>query len=115
MKASGEAMGAFVLAFTVKEEKDRYLDMCFAWFTRLRIDLEFCVESNIIKFKHRKPPKDKDGKVIPFANENDAVSAQKVELFRLIADIDDEICKWRAYLSKGKTLHAKKFSAGQSD
>ena len=107
MQASGEALGAFVIAFTVKEEKEKYMDLCVAWFTRLRVDLEFCVQENIIKFKKRAPKTDKDGNPIPWDDPRDAVSSQKVEMFALVAKIDDDMCKWRSAALRGKTLREK--------
>lgn len=106
MEASGEAMGNFVLAFLVTDDKKMYMDRCIGWFTRLRVDLEFCIEENIIQFPHRKPEKDKNGKEVPFADPRDAVNSQKIEIFRLVAKIDGDMCKWRTSLAKGKTLYA---------
>lgn len=107
MSACGKAIASFVLAWTVSSRRMEYIEECMGHFAVLRADLEFCVEENIIKFRHRKPPKDKDGKVIPFADVRDAVSTQKVELFCLVARIDEDMCKWRASLAKGKTMHAE--------
>ena len=100
MEASGRALGEFVLAFLVKEGKITHLENCIAWFTRLRVDLEFCAKQNIVKFKKRKP---KEGEP-PFTDKRDEVSSQEIELFALVATIDGDICKWRASLAKGKTL-----------
>ena len=101
MESCGQALGEFVLAFLVREDKVQHLEACIAWFTRLRVDLEFCVRQNIIHFKKREP---KPGEP-PFTDPRDAVSAQKIELFRLVAAIDEDICKWRARLAKGKISH----------
>lgn len=87
--ASGEALGNYILAFMNKENKLSYMDKCISWFTRLRVDLDFCVRENIIKFKKK---------------QNNDVSSQKIELFAIIGKIDSDICKWRASLAKGKTL-----------
>lgn len=104
MRSSSEAIGLFVLAFTVKDKKLEYLDQSFGWFVRLRVDMEFCVKENIIHFKERKPKKDKDGQPIPWADPRDAVSGQKLEMFELVAKIDKDICKWREHLAKGKSV-----------
>ena len=104
MNACGEALGAFVVAFASQEDKLRYMNLCVGWFTRLRVDLEFCVQENIIKFAKRRPQKDGNGNEIPFDDPRDQVSPRKIELFELVATIDSDMCKWRASLSKGKTL-----------
>lgn len=115
MNASGEALGCFVLAFLLKEDKAKYMDACIAWFTRLRVDLEFCVQENIIHFAKRKPKgeiatgsqqtgQEPQGEPAAAVDPRDAVSTQKVELFRLVAKIDGDMCKWRASLAKGKTV-----------
>lgn len=109
MEASGQSIGEFVLAFLINGEKKlEHLECSIAWFTRLRIDLEFCVSENIIKFKKREEKLDSNGNPIPFENPEDKVSTQKVELFRLVAKIDEDICKWRSALAKGKTVREEK-------
>lgn len=102
LEASGEALGCFILAFMLKKDKLAYMDKCIAWFTRLRVDLDFCVRENVIKFKKKKPGKDSTGQPVPFENEEDEVSPQKVELFDIIKKIDGDICRWRASLAKGR-------------
>lgn len=104
MQSSGEALGEFVLAFLVKEDKLKHMEASIAWFTRLRVDLEFCVQQNIVKFRKRKPKIDKNGNPVPWEDPRDAVSPQKVEMFGLVAKIDSDICRWRASAQKGKTL-----------
>lgn len=104
LEASGEALGNFILAFMVKEDKVKYMDKCIGWFTRLRIDLDFCVRENIIKFKKRTHMKDKDGNVVPCETPEDKVNSQKIELFVLIGKIDNDMCKWRQSIAKGKAL-----------
>lgn len=109
MEASGQSLGEFVLAFLLNGEgKLEHLECSIAWFTRLRVDLEFCISENIIKFKKREEKLDASGNPIPFENPEDKVSTQKVELFRLVAKIDEDICKWRSALAKGKTIHEEK-------
>lgn len=104
MQECGKSLAAFILAFDVPEKRIVYLEECMGYFSVLRADLEFCVEENIIKFKRKNPPKDKDGNEIPFSDPRDAVNSQKVELFRLVAKIDGDMCRWRASLAKGKTI-----------
>ena len=98
MMYSGKALAAFVLAFKTKnnaEDKLRYCDECIGAFAVLRIDLENCMENNIIHYPKR------DGET-----PEDRVSSEKVELFRLVATIDSDMCKWSASLTKGKTICA---------
>lgn len=98
MNASGEALGAYVVAFETIETKQHYMDLCIGYFARLRADLEFCVQQNIIKFPKRTPKPDEDPN-----DPYNKVSSRKVELFALIAKIDKEIRSYRAS-TKGKTL-----------
>ena len=99
MEYSGKAIAAFVLAFKTKndaETKLRYSDECMAAFTVLRIDLENCMEINVIQY----PKRDEETK-------EDKVNSEKVELFRLVAKIDSDMCKWSNSLTKGKTICAE--------
>lgn len=68
-----------------------YLDEAIGWFAVLRNDLQFCVENNIF---HLPTSKGRD------------MNAVKLELFKIVAKIDDELCKWKAYLAKGKSIVA---------
>lgn len=97
MEASGNTLKYFTLAFTVKEKRVEYLDEAMGYYAVLRNDLEFCVEENII---HYSKPKKAEGSEMTYVN------SQKVELFKLIAKIDGDMCKWRACLAKGKTVIA---------
>lgn len=94
LEASGEALGNYILAFMATEDKMVYMNKCIAWFTRLRVDLDFCVRENVIKFKRRKSALD---------GETEEVSPRKVELFDVISKIDGDICRWRASLAKGRS------------
>ena len=99
MEYSGKALAAFVLAFKARidtTEKLRYRDECIGAFSVLRIDLENCMENNIIQFPKR------EGET-----PEDRVSAEKIELFRLVATIDNDMCKWSESLTKGKTICAE--------
>ena len=97
LEASGEALGNYILAFMLQEDKMAYMDKCIAWFTRLRVDLDFCVRENIIKFKRRES--------VPGATGDwtESVSSRKIELFDVIGKIDGDICRWRASLAKGRS------------
>ena len=104
MATAGRCIALFVLAFTVKEKCVEYLEECIGHFAVLRTDLDFCVRENIIKWKKRAEKLDGDGNPVPWNDERDRVSAQKVETFNLVAKIDGDMCKWRASLAKGKTV-----------
>lgn len=103
MQEVGKALSCFVLAFTVKEKRVSYLEECIGHFTVLRLDLEFCIHEHIIQFKKRKV--DKNGRPIPLENKEDMVSTEEIEIFRLVAKIDSDMCRWRASLLKGKTMY----------
>ena len=99
MEYSGKALAAFVVAFKTnldREAKARYCDECIGAFAVLRIDLENCVENNIIQYPKR------EGET-----KEDRVNSEKVELFRLVATIDSDMCKWSGSLTKGKTICAE--------
>lgn len=98
MQASAETMKNYVLAFTIKEEKLEYINRAIGWYSVLRTDLDFCVEENLIHYAKRKP------KVGEAMTAEDYVSSKKVELFEIVARIDDEMLKYRASLAKGKTI-----------
>lgn len=103
MEASGKTLACFTLAFDVKSKRLEYLEECMGWYAVLRTDIDFCIDQNIIHYERKKPQRDKDGKEIPMADD-ERVSAQKVELYKLIARIDNDISKWRASLVKGKVV-----------
>ena len=98
IKEPGAAMRNYILAFTIKEEKLKYLDLAIGWYAVLRNDLDFCVEENLIHYAKRKP---KAGEMI---TPESYVSSKKVELFMIVAKIDSELLKYRASLAKGKTI-----------
>lgn len=104
MQHCGRSLAAFVLAFTVKEKRVEYLEECIGHFAVLRADLEFCAEQNVIKYPKRRERLDKDGKPISWDNPADAISSQKIELFKVVGTIDGDMCRWRQGLSKGKTV-----------
>lgn len=102
MKHCGNAIAAFVLAYTVKEKRIPYLEECIGHFAVLRSDLEFCAEENIVKYPKRRNKLDKDNKPIPRPDEEDNVNSQKVELFHLVGKIDSDMCRWQASLAKAR-------------
>ena len=103
MEASGRTLACFTLAFDVKHKRLEYLEECMGWYAVLRTDIDFCVEQNIIHYARKKPMRDKDGNEIPMTDE-ERVNSQKIELYKLIAQIDNDISKWRASLTKGKVV-----------
>lgn len=96
MKYNSECLKLFTMAFLTKEKRIDRLEECIGWFAVLRKDIEFCVRQNIIKYKKRMMD---DG--LP---ESEYVNTKKIELFKVVAKIDDDMCKWRGSLTKGKTL-----------
>lgn len=98
MKYSAESISNFILAFTVGDKKLEYLELSLGYFAVLRDDLSFCIEQNIIQYRRRKKNDGDEDKT-----DEDFVNGRKVELFRLVAQIDNDICKWRASLAKGKS------------
>lgn len=99
MKYSAETISNFILAFTVGDKKLEYLELSLGYFAVLRDDLLFCIEQNIIQYRRRKKNDGDEDKT-----DEDFVNGRKVELFRLVAQIDNDICKWRASLAKGKSV-----------
>lgn len=104
MESVGKSISSFVLAFTVNERRISYLEESVGHFAVLRTDLDFCIRENIIKWKRRSEKLDTNGNPIPWEDPRDGVSTQKVEMFRLVAKIDSDMCRWRASLAKGKTV-----------
>ena len=96
MKYNSECLKLFTMAFLTKEKRIERLEECIGWFAVLRKDIEFCVLQNIIKYKKRMMD---DG--LP---ESEYVNTKKIELFKVVAKIDDDMYKWRGSLTKGKTL-----------
>ena len=99
MQSSGKALSAFILAFTAKEKRIEYLEESMGHFYVLKTDVEFCIKQHIIHYKK----KDGNGEI---REENPAAyeSSKKIELLKLIAKIDSDMCRWRASLAKSKTV-----------
>jgi len=89
MHACADTIKWYVKAYTARSDKKvEYLAEAIGAFNILRIDLEFCIDHNMIHYKKK---------------EGD-VNTQKVELFKIVARVDNELCKWEASLAKGKTI-----------
>lgn len=104
MQSCGNALRYFVLAFTIKDKKAEYLELSMGWFAVLRMDIEFCLDQNIIHYKKRNQGMTKEEIEKSGATDEDFISTQKIELCKIIARIDDDMCKWRVSLNKGKTI-----------
>lgn len=106
MQRLGDVISEFVIAFTVTEDKWRHLDLAIGYFGVVRCDLEFCMEANMFHFPKRKAvEKDENGNII---DERDTVNARKIEILQYVAKIDNEMCKWRASIAKGKSVYDNK-------
>ena len=91
MHACADTIKWYVKAYTARSEKKvEYLAEAIGAFAILRIDLEFCIDKNMIHY-HKK---------------GDEVNSQKVELFKIVARIDNELCKWESSIAKGKIIAA---------
>lgn len=99
MQSSGKALSAFILAFTVKQKRMEYLEDAMGHFFVLKADVEFCIKQNIIHYKKKGIPMDEYAD-----NPSSYESSKKIELLKMIAQIDSDMCKWRGSLAKGKTL-----------
>lgn len=84
MQSCGDAIKYFTMAYTNKTKKSEYLDVAIGSFAVLRTDIEMCMDCNLIHYR-------KD-------------SNDKVEILKIVAKIDDEMCRWQASLTKGKTV-----------
>lgn len=99
MEWSGKAIASFLLAFTVEHKRKEYLEECIGYFAILKTDIDFCISENIIHFRRRKITDDQ--------TEAEYASSKKIEILKLIAQIDNDVCKWRASLAKSKPLCVK--------
>lgn len=100
VKASGECLEEFILAFTFKEEKVAHMDKCIGKFGVLRTDLEFAIKEGILKLPKAKRTS---------ANETDAelINNRKIELLRLLGKIDEECIKYRGSLARVRSTTDK--------
>ena len=102
MEACGEVLTDFILSFEVKEDKEYYIRNMYGNWMVLKTDLEFCMEQNLVHYKKRKPKTKEEAETW---TAEDSVSTAKVELFKLIAKIDEDMGKWMGS-RKGKTIIA---------
>lgn len=105
IEAMNETFKHFVLAFEFKEERMHHMHGMIAWFAVLRDTLDFVSGEGLLHFHKRtpKPKKDKDGKETP-RNPVEEIPTAKMELFKLIAQVDADITKWVASQRKGSTM-----------
>jgi len=96
LKACGDFITDFVFAYDFKEERDYYIRKMCADFEILKIDLRIIAEDNVLKCPDP-------------ANALMSPDGFKIQIFELIARIDDGILKWRKSIEKekGKTDAAK--------
>lgn len=108
MQMCGECIKYFTIAFLQhNERKLEYLDLCIGCYAVLRADMDFVIEENIIHFPHNKPQQtNAQNKAKANVLPEELVSRQKILLFELVGKIDNDMLKWRASLTKGKTVCA---------
>lgn len=70
----------FILAFTVQGKRESYLEESLGNFAVLRVDLDFCIKKNIIHYNDK----------------------QRLEIIELVAQIDEDICKWEKSIARKK-------------
>lgn len=97
MESCREALHNFILSFEIREEREIYIRKMYGHWICLKEDLELCIIENIIHFKKNKSKKE--------LTLEESVSTAKIELFKLIADIDEDMGKWFGS-HKGKTIIA---------
>lgn len=109
MQSLRASMGWFVRAFEVtdKEKRVEYMSECIGEFANVRMDIDFIYEENMahyIKFK-----RDRNLSSPPLTsgeeseNERYAIN-KKVEVYKIVAQIESDIRKYNNSISRGKTL-----------
>lgn len=124
------AKGWYVRAFEVKSNEKRieYMSECIGEFANVRDDIDFLFEENMVhykKFKRERPQAKHAGTgtgeimeefagvklndVPPLSiseeNENERYAMnKKVEIYKIVAQIDADIRKYNNSISRGKTL-----------
>lgn len=89
---NGEVLADFVLAYDFADERDKYIRKMCADFEVLKLDLRIIAEDNVLKC-----PDPENARMKP--------ETLKIEIFELIARIDEGITKWRKSV-KGKIAPA---------
>lgn len=96
MEKCSETIENFVMSFELKENKLHYAMLAIAKFAVLRTDLEFVNDENLIHYtKNKNISNDEHEKW---------VSSKQIELFILVAEIDDEMNKWKENLAKRREI-----------
>jgi|BioPla2DNA2_1021312.scaffolds.fasta_scaffold26188_2 hypothetical protein len=89
---NGEVLADFVLAYDFADERDKYIRKMCADFEVLKLDLRIIAEDNVLKC-----PDPENARMKP--------ETLKIEIFELVARIDEGITKWRKSV-KGKIAPA---------
>jgi len=92
LEKNGEVLADFVLAYDFEDEREKYIRKMCADFEVLKLDLRILAEDNVIKC-----PDPQNALAKP--------ETIKIEIFELVARIDEGIMKWRNSI-KGKTASA---------
>ena len=90
LQECGTFLSSFVLAYEYPDERDRYIRKMIADFEVLKLDLRIIAEENILKCPDP-------------ANALMRPDGFKIQIFELVARIDEGIAKWRKCVEKGKT------------
>lgn len=88
-----ECMKWYIKAFKVKARRLEYMTEFFGSYAVLKDDLDDVVEQGIIHFERDDNPKKKKD-----------VSSSKIELFKIIAKIDEDANRWWTSINNGRTL-----------
>lgn len=105
IKNLGKTLSYFVMAFTDEENRRELLKRCIGEFAIVRTDIEFVTDKRLIHYKKRKVENEK-GELVKPADERDSISSKQVEMLKLVAVIDSDMCKWWASQARGKTIRA---------
>ena len=95
----------FVIAYSVPNMREQLLANLIGDYGVLRVDIDYCLEENILHFRKRKPKKDKDGHPLP-QDVADKVSSFKVDMVTILGKIDADMNRWnRSVVGKTPTAH----------
>ena len=90
LKEVGDVLADFVIAYDFPEERQKYLHKLYADFEVLKLDLRIIAEDNVLKC-----PDPLNAGMKP--------EGFKIQIFELVARIDEGITKWKSSLDRGKT------------
>lgn len=98
LEGSARTLRYAALAYDNQERRFENILLAIAEFTVVRADLEYAVQSNAFHFPKREL---KQGEADTAGNR---VSTQLVQLFELVAEINNDMLKWKASILKGTTV-----------